>query len=77
MNKLKILKEKEKSPTLKEAQFYVGGLVEIVYLENGNQMLGNEEGGMRNLPINHSASFAAGNMILGPALILEGDARWD
>ena len=77
MNDLKIYNKKEDQPTLQDAQKFVGGLVEMIYLTNDRQMLVNEEGIMHNLPINSSASFVAGNVILGPALILEGDARWD
>ena len=77
MDDLKTYNKKEDQPTLKEAQSFVGGLVEMVYLTNDRQMLVNEEGIMHDLPVNHPASFVAGNIILGPALILEGDARWD
>lgn len=74
---VKFYKNKAGSPTLKQAQNFVGGLVEVVRLEDGNQMLVNEEGVMKNLPINFEASFEAGKVILGNAIILEGAAKWD
>ena len=74
---LKILRTKEEEPTLEEAQEFVGGLVELVRLEDGDQMLVNEEGVMQNLPVNFEASFQAGKVILGNAIILEGEAKWE
>jgi len=74
---LKVLTTKEEKPSLKEAQASVGGLVELVNLPNGDQMLVNEEGIMKELPINDPASSASGQRILGNAIILVGDARWD
>lgn len=74
---LKVLTTKEENPSLKEAQDFVGGLVELVNLPNGDQMLVNEEGIMKKLPINDPASSALGQPILGNAIILVGDARWD
>jgi len=75
--KLKVLISKEDQPSLKEAQDFVGGLVELVNLPNEDQMLVNEEGKLERLPINDAASTASGQRILGNAIILVGDARWD
>ena len=74
---LKILKTKEEKPSLKEAQEFVGGLVELVPLPEGDQLLVNEEGIMHNLPINYPASFQASTIILGNAILLEEEARWN
>ena len=74
---LKVLTTKEENPSLKEAQDFVGGLVELVNLPNGDQMLVNEEGRMKKLPINDPASSASDQRILGNAIILVGEARWD
>ena len=74
---LKVLKTKEEQPSLQEAQEYVGGLVQLLAIENDAQMLVNEEGLMHELEVNYPASFAAGQVILGPAMILEGEAKWD
>jgi hypothetical protein len=32
---------------------------------------------LHELEVNYPASFAAGQVILGPAMILEGEAKWD
>lgn len=70
---------KEKPPTLEEAQAIVGGLVEMVPLMNPEnmQLLINEEGLMHDLPVNTQASMIAGQRLVGPAIVLEGDAMWD
>lgn len=77
MEPFKVLKTKEEQPTLPEAQEYVGGLVQLLAIENDAQLLVNEEGLMHDFEINYPASFAAGEVIVGPAMILEGEARWD
>lgn len=64
-------------PTLEQAQAFVGGYVEMVSLPNGDQMLVNEEGLMRGMAPNMDASRLAGTIIVGPALVLIGKARWD
>ncbi len=64
-------------PTLEEAQGAVGGYVELVELEGGGrQLIVNEEGLLLNLPVNPEATLLAGVLIVGPALLLEGDNRW-
>ncbi len=70
---------KDKQPTLKEAQAIVGGLVEMVPLMNPEkmQLIINEEGLMHDLPVNIQASMIAGRRLVGPAIVLEGDAMWD
>ena len=69
---------KDKRPTL-EAQAIVGGLVEMVPLMNPEkmQLIINEEGLMHDLPVNIQASMIAGRRLVGPAIVLEGDAMWD
>ena len=74
---LKVLQTKEEQPTLQEAQEFVGGLVQLIPIENEGQMLINEEGIMHELEVNYDASFIAGQVILGPAIVLEGAAKWD
>ena len=63
-------------PTLEEAQSVVGGTVELITLVGGSQLLCNEEGLIRNLPVNLKASSIAGQSIVGNVLILSGKARW-
>ena len=70
----KILENYE--PTLEEAQRVVGGYVEMVYLDGGDQLLVNEEGVIKNLPPNPSATAIAGKPIVGNAIVLKGHARW-
>jgi len=68
----------DNQPTLEEAQAIVGGLVELVRSpENPDwQILVNEEGLLENLPFNEEATKLCGTGIVGPAIILKGDARW-
>lgn len=67
----------DKKLTLEEMQKFVGGLVELVYLGNGDHLIVNEEGILLGLPRNQEATEIAGQIILGNALILKGDARLD
>lgn len=64
------------SPTLKEAQEIIGGYVEMQTLPNGDQLLIDEDGKMKGLTKNYQASFLLGMLVVGPALLLRGDARW-
>jgi hypothetical protein len=63
-------------PELEDCQKVVGGFVEMVYLEDGRQMLVNEEGLLKELPYNPIASQLAGHTIVGNAIVLEGKAQW-
>lgn len=72
----------DKKPTLEEAQKFVGGLVQLLELKDGNQLLFNEEGKIYDLPLNEEATvffranFGAYDYIVGDALLLKGSARW-
>tara|TARA_A200000159_G_scaffold162672_1_gene187048 strand:+ start:1228 stop:1464 length:237 start_codon:yes stop_codon:yes gene_type:complete len=66
----------EKRPSLEEAQKKVGGLVELISLSDGDQLLVNEEGLFHDLPYNEFASYLAGRRIVGDAVILRGQAKW-
>jgi hypothetical protein len=65
-------------PELHEAQTHVGGYVQLVnsLIYPNTQLLVDEEGLCKNLPMNPLASRVAGFMVVGPALVLTGDARW-
>lgn len=63
-------------PTLKQVQEAVGGYVELVELDNGDQLLVNEEGLLLGLPLNTWATSLVGRRIVGRALLLQGKARW-
>jgi hypothetical protein len=74
----------DERPSLEKAQELVGGLVQLIELNNGDQMLVNENGIFSDLPINEEATnIALRNSnafmmegILGNAVILKGNARW-
>lgn len=78
--------ESEAPPSLKEAQEFVGGLVEMIHLPDGSQLLINEEGKLRGMEINHEATALVmkafprtwgSDVIVGPALVLSGKAVWE
>ena len=74
----------DRQPTLEEAQKIVGGLVEMITLPRNSdkpmnqdiQVLVNEEGLLLNLPFNKEATIRFGTGIVGPAIVLEGEAKW-
>ena len=70
------LRVDKEPPSLHEAQELVGGLVELVRLSDGDQMLVNEEGLILGLPHNKMASEVANRPIVGNVLILRGRAKW-
>lgn len=75
-NTTKMITMEDERPSLEEAQKAVGGYVEIIPVGDG-QLLVNEEGRIAGLPINPQASEAAGQPIVGNALLLKGAAKWD
>lgn len=56
--------------SLREAQAMVGGLVEVVHLRRGWILLVNEEGLLRGLPYNLTASAVAGQPLVGPVALI-------
>jgi len=66
---------RECQPTLEEAQNLVGGYIELIQCK-GFQILVDEDGRAKKLHINHNASAMAGKTLVGPALVLFGDAQW-
>jgi hypothetical protein len=64
---------------LQEVQRLVagGGLVQLITLANGDQLLFDEEGRLKGLELNFDASELAGQPIVGDALLLQGAARWE
>ena len=48
----KIIKDNKDEPDLKSAQDFVGGYVECITFPNGDVLIVNEEGKLRNLPLN-------------------------
>ena len=53
----KFVEKVEDTPTLKEAQDFVGGMVECVTWPNGDLLIVNEEGKLIGLPLNPEATL--------------------
>lgn len=65
-------------PTLKEAQDFVGGYVEVHKSLNGKmQILCNEDGLSLFLDINEEASAICGLPVVGDVMILTDSALWE
>ena len=88
---LKIIENVKDEPTLKSAQDFVGGYVEGISFPNGDYLIINEEGKLRNLPLNPEATalwkatfdndnFITGrnDFVVGPAILIKKAAlkRW-
>lgn len=70
------LSHASEKPTLETAQEIIGGYIEMIQVGD-MQVLMDEEGLIKQLPINERASEMFGRPIYGPVLILENEARWD
>ena len=66
------IKRKEDSPSLSDAQKFVGGWVEVVQVNDGVLII-DEEGKMKNKPVNEVASKMYADKY-GDADIIVGDA---
>jgi len=55
-DQFKVIDDVKDEPTLKEAQEFVGGIVEGIQFPNGDYMIINEEGKLINLPLNVEAT---------------------
>ena len=75
--KFSVINDKKDEPTLEDAQAFVEGWVEPVWLSNGDLLLINEESVMRGLPVNEKASVIARQPILGNAMVIKKDALKD
>ena len=73
---LGVLNTKDEKPTLEQAQAIVGGWIEMITVGD-MQVLFDEEGLLKQLPLNEKASEMFGRPLYGPVLILENEARWD
>lgn len=68
-------------PTLEEAQKFVGGYIEIIILKNGDQLIIDEEGKLKEKEINWPATgvfqdnFGYHDIIVGDAMWLKGKGR--
>ena len=82
-NLFKVIEDKKDQPSLEEAQEFVGGWVERVQLKNGNVMLIDEEGKLKEKDINQEAtdhwvkSYGMTDVIAGHAILIKKQALTD
>ena len=83
----KIIEDSKHEPNLKAAQEFVGGYVEGIPFPNGDYLIVNEEGKLRNLPLNEEATklwkdtfdndnYITGrnDFVVGNAILIKKDA---
>ena len=90
-DEFKIIDDVKDEPTLKEAQAFVGGMVEGISFPNGDYLIVNEEGKLMQLPLNPEgtalwrATFTKethingyDDWVCGPAILIKHKAlkRW-
>ena len=74
-DQFKIIDDEKNTPSLKEAQDFVGGMVECITWPNGDLLIVNEEGKLMGLPLNPEATllwkmtFDNDNYVTGLSLI--------
>ena len=88
---LKIIDNVKDEPDLKQAQEFVGGMVQGIEFPNGDYMIMNEEGKLLGLPVNEEATkvwrstftkdkylFGYEDWVSGPAILIKHKAlkRW-
>ena len=86
-DQFKIIDDEKNTPTLKEAQDFVGGMVECITRPNGDLLIVNEEGKLMQLPLNPEATllwrmtftkdkyaFGYDDFVVGPALYIKKHA---
>ena len=86
----KIIKDKKDEPDLQSAQLFVGGYVECITFPNGDVLIVNEEGKLRDLPLNPEATllwkiafdndnYITGrkDVVVGPAIYIKKHALKD
>ena len=87
-SEFKIITDSKDEPNLKEAQEFVGGMVEGITFPNGDYLIINEEGKLMQLPLNPEATtlwratftkdkYALGydDFVVGPAILIKKDAQ--
>ena len=83
----KIITDKKDEPDYKAVSKFVGGMVEVVSMPNGDLLLLNEEGKLMGLPVNDKASklwkdtfdndnYITGrkDFVVGPAILIRAEA---
>ena len=86
-SEFKIIEDSKHEPNLKAAQEFVGGYVEGITFPNGDYLIINEEGKLRQLPLNPEATalwratftkdkyaFGYDDFVVGPAILIKKDA---
>ena len=86
-DQFKIIDDEKNTPSLKEAQDFVGGMVECITWPNGDLLIINEEGKLIGLPLNPEATllwrmtftkdkYAIGydDFVVGPAIYIKKHA---
>ena len=89
-DQFKIIDDEKNTPTLKEAQDFVGGYVECIGWPNGDLLIVNEEGKLKGLPLNPEATllwkmtfdndnYVTGrkDFVVGPAIYIKKHALKD
>ena len=84
----KIIEDAKDEPTLKAAQAFVGGYVEMITFPNDDILIFNEEGKLKGLPLNLEATAlwrstftpdkymtGADDFVVGPAMYIKAKAR--
>ena len=89
--KFQIVEDSKHEPDLEAAQKFVGGMVEGITFPNGDYLIINEEGKLKNLPLNVEATklwrstftkdkyaFGYDDFVVGPAILIKAKAlkRW-
>ena len=86
-SEFKIIDDVKDEPDLKMAQEFVGGMVEGISFPNGDYLIVNEEGKLRQLPLNPEATalwratfdndnYITGrkDFVVGPAILIKKQA---
>ena len=86
-SEFKIITDQKDEPDLETAQKFVGGYVEGITFPNGDYLIVNEEGKLKNLPLNEEATklwkatfdndnYITGrdDFVVGPAILIKKDA---
>ena len=86
-NEFKIITDSKDEPDLKAAQEFVGGYVEGITFPNGDYLIINEEGKLKDLPLNSEATmmwratftkdkyaFGHDDFVVGPAILIKAKA---
>lgn len=63
------------APTYDEAREYIGGWIERVNLPNGDALLVDEEGLLKELEVNVEASKVSQRFIVGNAVLVKKEVR--